>query len=180
MELSTIRNPPIVRDFAFVTSSDIPFPVDNHSQEGGPPESHRQRTGSNSSSSSSSKLLPHQPQHRKISMSGRTQKPLSPVAEESEGDIGRRRLTSTRPGSRATHRLKPRPTSYVGQTSLIAEDLTIAMMSITPPPPPPRHDTKATTRRKAMSKTKSSFHNLRLSIRERLPNMRFGRVWKRS
>jgi hypothetical protein len=169
--------PPIVRDFAFITSS-VPFPTTTNNQAGAPPEHHRQRTGSNSSSSSSIRSSPRQQRPRDTSMSGRAQKQLSPVAEEFEGDHGRRRLTSTssRVRSRAAYRPKHRPTSYVGQSGLTAEDLTIAMMTITPPP---RHHTKPTARRGAMSKTKSRFHNLRQSIRARLPKIRFGRVWRR-
>lgn len=179
LELRIMVNEPIVRDFAFIKSS-VPFPATNHSQTGTPPEHNRQRTGSNSSSSSSPGVAHHQSHARGTSMSGRTQKQLSPVAEEFEGEPGRRRLTSTSPRirSRASHRTKPRPTSFIGQTGIMAEDLTIAMMSIIPPSPP-RHHRKATERRGAMSKTRSSLHNLRLSIRARLPTVRLGRVLKR-
>ena len=176
---SIMVKPPIVRDFAFIKSS-VPFPIASPNQTRAPPEHHRQRTASNSSSSSSSSGS-HQQRPRGTSMSRRTQKQLSPVAEEFEGDSGRRRLTSTNPRvrSRPSHRSKTRPASYVGQGGLTAEDLTIAVMSITPRTPP-RHHTKATTRRGAVNKTKSRFHNLRLSIRARLSTVRLGRVWKRS
>ena len=178
--LSTMVKPPIVRDFAFIKSS-VPFPSTTtaNNQTGVLPEPHRPRTSSNSSSSSSSGLSSRQQRTRGTSMSGRTQKQLSPVAEEFEGDQGRRRSTSTarrvRSRSRASHHHKPRPTSYVGQTGLTAEDLTIAMIAITPP----RHHSKATARRGPMSKTKSRFHDLRQSIRARLPIIRLSRVWKR-
>lgn len=172
-----MAQPPIIRDFAFITSS-VPFPTANNNQTGAPPELRRQRTGSNSSSSSSSGVGPHQLRSHTISMSGRTQKQLSPVVEECEDDSSRRRLTSgrRRVGSRASHRPRHRRTSYIGHTGIMAEDLTIAMISMMPPPP--RHQTKPLTRRKSMSKTKSRLQRLRQSIRARLPTMRSVRVWK--
>ena len=163
---------PIVRDFAFKSS--VPFPTANNNQAEAPKDHRRQRTGSNSStSSSSSGFGPFQLRSPTTSMSGRPQKQLSPVAEECEDDLGRIRWGSgPKVGSRTAHR--PRPTSHVGQSGLFAEDITIAMMSIMPPST--RHKAKATTRQKTMSRTKSRFHNLRQSIRVRLPTMR---VWKR-
>jgi len=168
--------PPIVRDFAFIKSS-VPFPTTDNSQLEAPRDHRRQRTGSNSSSvSSSSGFGPHQLRSPTTSMSGRAQKQLSPVAEECEDDPSRMQWTSgPRVGSRTSRR--PRPTSYIGQTGLIAEDITIAMMSMMPPT---RHQTKATTRQRTMSRTKSRFQNLRQSIRVRLPTMRLVRVWRRS
>ena len=176
LKLSTMD--PIVRDYAYIKSF-VPFPSTNNSQAGAPPEPSRQRTVSNSSSSSSSGLGTRHPRPHGTSMSGRKQKQLSPVAEEFEDDHGRRRLTSTssRVRSRASYRPKPRPASYIGQTGLTAENLTIAMMTI--PPPPPRHRTKSTARRGPMSKTMSSFSKLRRSIRARLPTLRLSRVWRR-
>jgi len=165
---------PIVRDFAFIKSS-VPFPTANHNQVAPPKDHRRQRTGSNSStSSSSSGFGPYQIRSPTTSMSGRPQKQLSPVAEECEDDISRMRWSSgPRVGSRTSRR--PRPTSYVGQSGLFAEDLTIAMMSIIPPPI--RHQKKATMRQRAVTRTKSRLRNLGQSIRVRLPTMR---VWKRS
>lgn len=167
-----MAQPPIVRDFAFIKSS-VPFPTTNNSQVEAP-QDRRQRTGSNSSSTStSSGFGPHQPRSPTASMSGRAQKQLSPVAEECEDDSNRTQRTSgPRVGSRTSRR--PRSTSYIGHTGLIAEDITIAMMSIMPPPT--RHQTKAT----AGQRTKSRFKNLRQSIRVRLPTMRSVRVWRRS
>jgi len=174
-----MARPPIVRDFAFIKSS-VPFPAANDSQAGAPQDHHRQRTGSNSStsSSSSSGFGPYQLRPPTTSMSGRTQKPLSPVTEECEDDSNRMRLTSRpRVGSRMSHR--PKPTSYVGQSGLLAEDITIAMMSIMPPHT--HHKTKAPARRRSVNRTKSRFKNLCQSIRVlRLPTMRSVRVWKRS
>lgn len=168
--------PPIVRDFAFVKSS-VPFPSTNTGQAGAPQDNHRRRTGSNSSTSSSSGFGPYQVRTPTTSMSGRVQKQLSPVAEESEDDPGRTRWTpSPKAGSKTGHR--PRQTSFIGQTGLIAEDITVAMMSMIPPPA--RHQTKATTTQRPASRTKSRFQNLRQSIRVRLPSMRSVRVWKRS
>ncbi|KAF9645228.1 hypothetical protein BDM02DRAFT_606728 [Thelephora ganbajun] len=168
--------PPIVRDFAFIKSS-VPFPTASNSQAGAPPDHHRQRTGSSSSTSSSSGFGPYQLRSPTPSMSGRKQKQLSPVVEECEDDLSRLMWTSgPRVGSRAGRH--PRPTTYIGQTGLIAEDLTIAMMSVMPPPT--RHESKATTRQRTTSKTKSRFQNFRQSIRVRLPTMRSVRVWKRS
>lgn len=165
--------PPIVRDFAFIKSS-VPFPTANNSQVEAPQDHRRQRTGSNSSStSSSSELGPQQLRSPTTSMSGRAQKQLSPVAEECEDDT--RWTSGPRAGSRT--RRRPRPTSYIGPTGLIAEDITIAMMSI---PPPTRRQTKTTARQRTMSRTKSRFQNLRQSIRVRLPTMRSVCVWKRS
>lgn len=168
--------PPIVRDFAFIKSS-VPFPTANNSQAEAPQDHHRQRAGSNSSStSSSSGFGPYQLRSPTTSMSGRTQKQLSPVAEECEDNSSRmRRTQGPRVGSRTSRR--PRPTSYIGQTGLVAEDITIAMMSMIPPT---RHQTKTTTRQRSMSRTKSRFQNLRQSIRVRLPTMRSVCVWKRS
>jgi hypothetical protein len=166
--------PPIVRDFAFVKSS-VPFPAANNTQSVAPPEHHRQRTRSNSSTSSSSGVIP-QPRPPTTSMSGRTRKQLSPVVEECEDSPSRRRLPSRqRVGSRAGHRHKSRPASYVGHTGIVAEDLTIAMMSMIPPPP--RNQNRATARQRPTNKTKSRFQSLRQSIRARLPNIC---VWKRS
>jgi len=163
--------PPIVRDFAFIKSS-VPFPTANNSQVEAPQDHRRQRTGSNSSSTSSSSGFGHQQlRSPTTSMSGRAQKQLSPVAEECEDDT--RWTSGPRIGSRTSRR--PRPTSYIGQTGLIAEDITITMLSMMP-----RHQTKATTRQRTMSRTKSRFQNLRQSIRVRLPTMRSVRVWKRS
>ena len=171
-ELSIMAQSPIVRDFAFIKSS-IPFPTTNNSQVRAPQDSLRQRTGSNSSStSSSSGFGPYQLRSPTTSMSGRAQKQLSPVAEEGEDVPGRMEWNSgPRTGSRAGRR--PGPASYVGQTGLIAEDITIAMMSMMPPPTP--RQTKATARR-----SKSPFKNLLQSIRLRLPTMRSVCVWKRS
>ena len=169
---------PIVRDFAFIKSS-VPFPSAIKNQVTPPKDHHRQRTGSNSStSSSSSGFGPYQIRSPTTSMSERPQKQLSPVVEESEDDISRMRWPSgPRVGSRTGRR--PRPTSsYVGQSGLFAEDITIAMMSIIPPPI--RHQRKATIRQRAMNRTKSRFRNLRQSIRLRLPTMQSMRVWKRS
>jgi hypothetical protein len=172
-----MAQPPIVRDFAFIKSS-VPFPTTNNNQVEAPQDHHRQRTGSNSSSvSSSSGFGSHQLRSPTTSMSGRAQKQLSPVAEESEDDPTRMQRTSgPRVGSRTSRR--PRPASYIGQTGLIAEDITIAMMSMMPPPT--RHRTKATARQRSMSRTKSRFRNLRQSIRIRLPIMRLVCVWRRS
>jgi len=171
--------PPIVRDFAFIKSS-VPFPTANNGQVGIPQDHRRQRTGSNSStsSSSSSGFGPYQLRPPTTSMSGRTQKQLSPVTEECEDDPSRMRLISgPRVGSRTGRRAKR--TSYVGQTGLLAEDITIAMMSIMPPPT--HHKTKATARQRSTNRTKSRFQNLRQSIRVlRLPTVRWVRVWKRS
>ena len=168
--------PPIVRDFAFIKSS-VPFPTANNSQVGPPQDHHRQRTGSNSSTSSSSGFGPYQLRSPTTSMSGRPQKQLSPVAEECEDDPNRAKWSSgPKVRSRAGHR--SRQTSFVGQTGLFAEDITIAMMSIMPPPTP-HHKTKATARQRTMSKTKSRFQNFRQSIRIRLPTIRSVRVWKR-
>ena len=164
---------PTVRDAPLIKSS-VPFPTANSNQPGAPPEHHRRRTRSNSSSSSSSGFVPHQSRPPAISMSRQTYKQLSPVVEECE-DVSSR---NSRVGSRSGYRPRPRPTSYVGQTGLIAEDLTIAMMSIIPPPP--RRETRAPTRQSSISRTKSRFQNLRQSIRVRLPTMRSVRVWKRS
>lgn len=172
-----MAQPPIVRDFAF-TKSSVPFPAANNNQSVAPLEHHRQRTGSNSSSSSSigSSLQSRPPT---TSMSGRTRKQLSPVVEECEDSPSRRRLASRqRAASRASHRPKYRPTSYVGHTGIFAEDLTIAMMSIRPPPP--RHQHNTTTRQRPMSKTKSRFQSLRQSIRVRLPTIRSVCLWRRS
>jgi len=175
-----MTQPPIARDFAFIKSS-VPFPTANNNQVATPRDRRRrQRTGSNSSTSStssSSGFGPYQLRSPTTSMSGRPQKQLSPVAEECEDDPNRMRWSSgRRVGSRTAHR--PRSASYVGQTGLIAEDITIAMMSMMPPPT--QHKTKATTRQRTMSRTKSRFQNLRQSIRVRLPTMRSVRVWKRS
>ena len=167
---------PIVRDFAFIKSS-VPFPTVKNSQVRAPQDRQRQRTGSNcSTSSSSSGLGPYQLRAPTTSMSGRTQKQLSPVAEECEDDPNRkRRIAGPKVGSRTNHR--PRPTSYVGQTGLLAEEITIAMMMM---PPPTRHQPRATAMQRTTSRTKSRFQNLRQSIRLRLPAMRLVRVWKRS
>jgi len=168
---------PIVRDFAFIKSS-VPFPTANNNQVAPVKDHHRQRTGSNSStSSSSSGFGPYQIRSPTTSMSGRPQKQLSPVVEECEDDISRTRWPSgPKVGSRTSRR--PRPTSsYVGQSGLFAEDITIAMMSIIPPTI--RHQKKATMRQRAMSRTKSRFRNLRHSIRVRLPTIRLMRAWKR-
>ena len=167
--------PPIVRDFAFSKSS-VPFPTANKTRVEAPPERHRQRTGSNSSTSSSGSSS-HHLRHPTTSMSTRTQKQLSPVAEECEDGLHyRRRASGQRVGSRVSHRPKPRPTSYVGQTGIVAEDLTIAMMSMVPPPA--RHQTRA--RRRSITKKKSRFQLFRQSIRARLPTVRSVLVWKRS
>lgn len=167
--------PPIVRDFAFIKSS-VPFPTTSNSQAEAPQDRRHQRTGSNSSStSSSSGFGPYQLRSPTTSMAGRTQKQLSPVAEECEDNPSRmRRTPGPRVGSRTS---RPRPTSYIGHTGLVAEDITIAMMSMIPPT---RHQTKATTRQRSMNRTKSRFQNLRQSIRVRLPTMRSVCVWKRS
>lgn len=170
--------PPVARDFAFVKSS-VPFPSSNNNQAGAPQDHRRQRTGSNSSStsaSSSSGFGPSQFRSPTTSMSGRPQKQLSPVVEESEDDHSRGRWAS---GSRAGYRTSrlPRSTSYVGQTGLTAEDITIAMISMMPPT---RHQTKPTSKQRTTGKTKSRFKNFRQSIRVRLPTMRFVRVWRRS
>lgn len=169
--------PPIVRDFAFIKSS-VPFPTANNNQVGPSKDHHRQRTASNSStSSSSSGFGPYQLRSPTNSMSGRPQKQLSPVAEECEDDLNRKRWPSgPKVGSRTSHR--PRPTSHVGQTGLHAEDITIAMMSMMPPST--RHQAKTTARQRTMSRTKSRFQNLRQSIRLHLPTMRSMRVWRRS
>lgn len=169
--------PPIVRDFAFIKSS-VPFPTANNSQAGALKDHHRQRTGSNcSASSSSSGFGPSHPRSPTTSMSGRPQKQLSPVAEECEDDLNRKRwISGPKVGSRTSHR--PRPVSYVGQSGLLAEEITIAMMSMMPPPT--RHQTKATARKRTTNRTKSRFQNLRQLIRLRLPIMRSVRVWKRS
>lgn len=169
--------PPIVRDFAFIKSS-VPFPTANNSQVEPSQDHHRQRKGSNSStSSSSSGFGPYPLRSPTTSMSGRTQKQLSPVVEESEDDISRTRWASgPRVGSKSSHR--PRPTSHVGRTGMFAEDLTIAMMSITPPHI--RHKPKITARQRTINRTKSRFRNFRQSIRVRLPSMRLMRVWGRS
>jgi len=169
--------PPTVRDSAIIKST-VPFPTANHSQVGAPQDRRRQRTGSNSSStSSSSDFGPYQLRSATTSMSGRAQKQLSPVVEECEDDPSRARWTSgPRVGSRTGHR--PRQTSYIGQTGLIAEDITIAMMSMMPPPT--RHQTKATPRQRTMTRAKLRFKNFRQSIRVRLPTMRSVRVWRRS
>ena len=166
--------PPVVRDFAVIKST-VPFPTTNNSQSGAPQDRRRQRTGSNSSStSSSSEFGPYQLRSPTTSMS---QKQLSPVVEECEDDPSRiRRTPGPRVGSRTAHR--PRPTSFIGQTGLIAEDITIAMMSMMPPPT--RHQTKVSTRQRTMSRAKSRFKNFRQSIRVRLPTMRSVRVWRRS
>lgn len=172
-----MTQPPIIRDFAFVESS-VPFPTADNGQAEVPQNHHRQRTASNSSTSSlSSGFGPFQLRSPTTSMSGRAQKPLSPVVEECEDDVSRTKLKpGPRVGYRTTHR--PRPASYVGQTGLFAEDLTIAMMSMIPPPT--SHPTKAVKRKRSMSRTRSRFQNLRQSIRVRLPTMRSMRVWKRS
>jgi hypothetical protein len=177
-ELSTMDQRPIIWDFTPVKSS-VPFPTANNSQTGTPPEHHRQRTGSKSSSSSSSGIGPYQIRAPTTSMSRRPHKQLSPVVEECEDSPSRRRFgSSQRVGSRVGHRPRPRATSYVGQTGLIAEDLTIAIMSVMPPSPP-RHQTKGPIRQSSMSKTKSRFQNFRQSIRVRLPTIRSVRVWRR-
>ena len=168
--------PPLARDFAVIKSS-VPFPTSNNSQVGAPQDHRRQRTGSNSSSTStSSGFGPYQPRSPTTSMSGRPQKQLSPVVEECEDDHSRTRWTSgSRAGYRPSHR--PRSTAYVGQTGLVAEDITLAMISMMPPT---RHHTKATPRQRTMGRTKLRFQNLRQSIRVRLPTLRFVRVWRRS
>jgi len=171
---------PIVRDFAFIKSS-VPFPAAKNNQVAPVKDHHRQRTGSNfstsSTSSSSSGFGPYQTRSPTTSMSERPQKQLSPVVEECEDDAGRTKWASgPRAGSRTSRR--PRPTSsYVGQSGLFAEDITIAMMSITPPTI--RHHKKATMRQRAVNRTKSRFRKLRQSIRVRLPTMRSMRVWRR-
>lgn len=163
--------PPIVRDFAVIKST-VPFPTTNNSQVGAPQDRRRQRTGSNSSTSSS-ELGSYPLRSPNTSMSGRAQKQLSPVVEECEDDPSRTRWTTgPRVGSRTGHR--PRPTSYIGHTGLIAEDITVAMMSMMPPPA--RHQTKTPARQRTFSRARSRFQNLRQSIRVRLPTMR---VWKR-
>lgn len=173
-----MAQPPIVRDFAFIKSS-VPFPSGDNNQEGAPHEHHRQRTGSNSSSSSSSALGPHQSRPPATSMSGRTQKQLSPVAEECEDSPSRQRLTSgRRAGSRVGRRPRRRTTSRVGPTNITAERLTVEMLSMTPRSPPRKQtqQTKAATRQKSTGKTRSRFQNFRQSIRKRLPTI--GSVWR--
>lgn len=166
--------PPLARDVAVMESS-VPFPTSNNSQVGAPQDHRRQRTGSNSSSTStstSSGFGPYQPRSPTTSMSGRPQKQLSPVVEECEDDHSRTRWTSgSRAGYRPSHRRKS--TAYVGQTGLVAEDITLAMISMMPPT---RDHTKATPRRR----TKLRLQNLCQSIRVRLPTLRFVRVWRRS
>lgn len=158
-------NDPIVRDFAFIKSS-VPFPADDD-RAGAPSRYHRQRTGSNSSSSSSSGMGSSKPGLRNAPASVRTQKPLSPVAEEPDGNHSRRRLTSTSPDPRVRSRVaNPSSAHRPGRNSLPAELFTAIILSI-----PPR-ETKDTESQRSTSRAKSHFQRIRLSIRARLPRLR--------
>lgn len=178
-DLCTMDQPPIVRDFAFIKSS-VPFPSAGNNQPGAPPEHQRQRSGSNSSSSSSSGPAPRQVQPPTTPMPGRAQKQLSPVAEECEDSPNRQRMASgQRVGSRVGRRPRRRTTSYVAQTNITAEEITVAMMSIMPPPP--RQQTRAGTKQKSTGKAKSRLRSFHQSIRARLPTMRsVCGAWRRS
>lgn len=169
------HNAPIVRDFAFITSS-VKFPTADNNQVETSPDHHRQRTRSNSSSSSSSRSGLRRPRPSRTSLSRRGRKELSPVAEEFEGGI-RDRLPPPTSSRLIPCPYKPGSTTDVAPTGKLAEELTVAFLRLGSHPP---LSEEVTTRRRAMGKTRSKFLSLRLSIRARLSAVRFRNLGKRS